>query len=92
MLKNETVQEYTYMNFTLMYKILWQVENFLDSAGSKQNYRQYGEQLFDILLAGGILGEQDHFLLELLKHCKRSPRLGVILWSFLEARSQIWWQ
>lgn len=34
---------------------LEQVAAFLDSAGGKQNYRQYGEQLFDILLAGGIL-------------------------------------
>ncbi|UYV79153.1 BZW2 [Cordylochernes scorpioides] len=28
---------------------------FLDSAGSKLDYRRYGENLFDILLAGGIL-------------------------------------
>lgn len=28
---------------------------FLDSAGSKLDYRRYGETLFDILLAGGIL-------------------------------------
>ncbi|GFU24312.1 basic leucine zipper and W2 domain-containing protein 2 [Nephila pilipes] len=31
------------------------VSKFLDSAGSKLDYRRYGETLFDILLAGGIL-------------------------------------
>ncbi|XP_023220828.1 basic leucine zipper and W2 domain-containing protein 2-like [Centruroides sculpturatus] len=31
------------------------VYKFLDSAGSKLDYRRYGETLFDILLAGGIL-------------------------------------
>ena len=34
-----------------------QVSKFLDSAGSKVDYRRYGETLFDILFAGGILGE-----------------------------------
>ncbi|XP_064471917.1 protein krasavietz-like [Ornithodoros turicata] len=31
------------------------VHKFLDSAGSKLDYRRYGEVIFDILLAGGIL-------------------------------------
>jgi len=31
------------------------VYKFLDSAGSKLDYRRYGEVLFDILIAGGIL-------------------------------------
>jgi len=31
------------------------VYKFLDTAGSKLDYRRYGETLFDILLAGGIL-------------------------------------
>lgn len=34
---------------------LEQVSKFLDVAGSKLDYRRYGETLFDILLAGGIL-------------------------------------
>ncbi|GFU04647.1 basic leucine zipper and W2 domain-containing protein 1 [Nephila pilipes] len=34
---------------------LEQVSKFLDTAGSKLDYRRYGEALFDILLAGGIL-------------------------------------
>lgn len=29
---------------------------FLDKSGSKLNYRLYGEYLFDILFAGGVLG------------------------------------
>lgn len=33
------------------------VSKFLDTAGSKLDYRRYGETLFDILLAGGILGK-----------------------------------
>jgi hypothetical protein len=35
------------------------ISRFLDGAGNKQDYRRYGESLFDILIAGGILGE--HF-------------------------------
>uniref|UniRef100_T1IZF4 W2 domain-containing protein n=1 Tax=Strigamia maritima TaxID=126957 RepID=T1IZF4_STRMM len=31
------------------------VTKFLDAAGSKLDYRRYGETLFDILIAGGIL-------------------------------------
>lgn len=31
------------------------VSKFLDTAGSKLDYRRYGEALFDIILAGGIL-------------------------------------
>ena len=33
------------------------VHKYLDSAGSKLDYRTYGEILFDIIIAGGILGE-----------------------------------
>ena len=35
---------------------LSKVYKFLDSSGSKLNYRLYGECLFDILFAGGVLG------------------------------------
>ncbi|EFA07694.2 protein krasavietz isoform X1 [Tribolium castaneum] len=31
------------------------ISRFLDGAGNKQDYRRYGESLFDILIAGGIL-------------------------------------
>lgn len=34
---------------------LEQVSKFLDTAGSKLDYRRYGETLFDIFIAGGIL-------------------------------------
>lgn len=34
---------------------LEQVSKFLDAAGSKLDYRRYGETLFDILFTGGIL-------------------------------------
>jgi hypothetical protein len=33
------------------------VSKFLDIAGSKVDYRRYGEALFDILIAGGLLGK-----------------------------------
>jgi len=36
-------------------KDLEQVSKYLDSIGSKLDYRRYGETLFDILFAGGIL-------------------------------------
>ena len=35
---------------------------FLDKSGSKLNYRLYGEYLFDILFAGGVLGISLTFL------------------------------
>jgi len=35
---------------------MFQVSRYLDSAGSKLNYRRYAETFFDILFAGGILG------------------------------------
>lgn len=40
------------------------VSKFLDTAGSKLDYRRYGEALFDILIAGGLLGKLNisHFL------------------------------
>lgn len=33
---------------------------FLDAFGSKQDYRRYGEALFDILIAGGLLGKHSY--------------------------------
>lgn len=33
------------------------ISRFLDQAGNKLDYRRYGECLFDILIAGGILGK-----------------------------------
>lgn len=53
------------------------VAKFLDASGAKLDYRRYAETLFDILVAGGMLGERQHSLLFLLpftkkkkKHCK----------------------
>jgi hypothetical protein len=36
-------------------KDLEQISKFLDTAGNKLDYRRYGEVLFDILIAGGLL-------------------------------------
>lgn len=36
------------------------ISRFLDQAGNKLDYRRYGECLFDILIAGGILGKPFH--------------------------------
>lgn len=33
------------------------IYKFLDTAGSKLDYRRYGEVLFDVLIAGGLLGK-----------------------------------
>lgn len=33
------------------------IYKFLDTAGSKLDYRRYGEALFDVLIAGGLLGK-----------------------------------
>lgn len=37
------------------------ISKFLDTAGSKLDYRRYGEALFDILIAGGLLGKSYDF-------------------------------
>lgn len=36
---------------------LEQIFKYLDIAGNKLDYRRYGEVLFDILIAGGLLGK-----------------------------------
>lgn len=33
------------------------LSKYLDQAGNKLDYKHYGETLFDVLIAGGILGE-----------------------------------
>lgn len=35
------------------------ISRFLDQAGNKLDYRRYGECLFDVLIAGGLLGKPD---------------------------------
>nr|CAD7432608.1 unnamed protein product [Timema monikensis] len=46
------------------------VSKFLDSAGSKLDYRRYGEALFDILIAGGLLVPGGSIAQEGDKPCK----------------------
>lgn len=39
------------------------VAKFLDASGAKLDYRRYAETLFDILVAGGMLGKrQDSYI------------------------------
>ena len=33
------------------------LSKYLDTAGNKLDYKHYGETLFDVLIAGGILGK-----------------------------------
>lgn len=35
------------------------VAKFLDASGAKLDYRRYAETLFDILVAGGMLGKEE---------------------------------
>ena len=44
---------------------LEQIFKYLDTAGNKLDYRRYGEVLFDILIAGGLLGESYLCLLQM---------------------------
>lgn len=46
------------------------VSKFLDTAGSKLDYRRYGETLFDILIAGGLLVPGGSIAVEGDKPCK----------------------
>lgn len=41
----------------LLQFIVFQVSKFLDVSGAKLDYRRYSDVLFDILFAGGQLGE-----------------------------------
>ena len=41
------------------------MSKFLDTAGNKLNYRRYAEPLFDVLFAGGILGNCHEYSLVL---------------------------
>lgn len=38
------------------------VAKFLDASGAKLDYRRYAETLFDILVAGGMLGNEPRIL------------------------------
>ena len=44
------------------------VAKFLDASGAKLDYRRYAETLFDILVAGGMLGNYYQCCLCLLLH------------------------
>jgi len=46
------------------------VSKYLDTAGSKLDYRRYGEALFDILIAGGLLVPGGSIAMEGDKPCK----------------------
>ncbi|XP_014248592.1 protein krasavietz [Cimex lectularius] len=46
------------------------VSKFLDAAGSKLDYRRYGEALFDILIAGGLLVPGGSVAQDGDKHCR----------------------
>ena len=48
------------------------IYKFLDTAGSKLDYRRYGETLFDILIAGGLLMPGGSIVQEGDKLCKWS--------------------
>ena len=37
-----------------------QVTEYLETAGNDLDYRRYSDQFFDILVAGGMLGESLH--------------------------------
>ena len=53
------------------------VSKFLDSAGSKLDYRRYGVNLIEILIAGGLLGMSSstiHVQCHSLKDIKFLPR------------------
>lgn len=56
---------------------------FLVSSGSKLNYRLYGEYLFDILFAGGVLGT---CMMSVLQHLK-GPEL-LHLWVGYEQQKR----
>lgn len=54
------------------------ISRFLDQAGNKLDYRRYGECLFDILIAGGILGKTTRVFNSLLVFYCRITKLFVV--------------
>lgn len=48
------------------------VAKFLDASGAKLDYRRYAETLFDILVAGGMLGKSPRTYGELRLESERS--------------------
>lgn len=52
------------------------VAKFLDASGAKLDYRRYAETLFDILVAGGMLGKR-HFSYP-SKYCRQGVLMGLI--------------
>lgn len=56
------------------------VAKFLDASGAKLDYRRYAETLFDILVAGGMLGELQAFLLNFALY--NGNKMSSALWVF----------
>jgi len=58
------------------------VAKFLDASGAKLDYRRYAETLFDILVAGGMLGKHLSMALSMQEDItadRRSPKWGLNL-------------
>ncbi len=52
------------------------VAKFLDVTGSKLDYRRYADTLFDILMAGSMLGEKVQNLVHNLECCLNTALKG----------------
>lgn len=62
---------------------------FLVSSGSKLNYRLYGEYLFDILFAGGVLGI---CIMPILYNLKGFKVLYICEWVISSIKDQTIWK
>lgn len=62
---------------------LEQVSRYLDKEGSKLDYRRYAEVLFDILFAGGILGNASTVMNNIATNLLF---INCIMFSFLHTR------
>lgn len=67
------------------------VAKFLDASGGKLDYRRYAESLFDILVAGGMLGKRSYKIF-LKLYPPLSPKHGIHLGAEWQWSLRIEWQ
>lgn len=61
------------------------VAKFLDASGAKLDYRRYAETLFDILVAGGMLGKRQENKQEEKAHFQNRKKSLLVQWQFQQS-------
>lgn len=69
------------------------VAKFLDASGAKLDYRRYAETLFDILVAGGMLGKHPFMAISMDWNSTKQSLFSLVyvIIFFSPRRDSVWW-